>query len=68
MYNKGLERKMPAFAIEYKALHKLSTAHIKAGLQDMELDQVVLYQEGEKPEDIYRRIVAAVITNTPFLT
>ena len=64
VYNKGPETKIPAFIIEYKAPHKLSTAHIKAGLQDMELDRVVRYQEGEKPEDICRRVVAAVITQT----
>ena len=64
VYNKGPERKIPAFIIEYKAPHKLSTAHIKAGLQDMEIDRVVRYQEGEKPEDICRRAVAAVITQT----
>jgi len=62
VYNKGPEEKIPAFIIEYKAPHKLSIAHIKAGLQDMELDQVVRYQEVEKPDDICRRVMAAVIT------
>lgn len=56
---------MPAFIIEYKAPHKLSLAHIKAGLQDMDLDRVVRYQEEETPEDICRRVLAAVITQ-PF--
>ncbi|KAJ6149209.1 hypothetical protein N7471_000408 [Penicillium samsonianum] len=60
--NKGPEEKVPAFIVEYKAPHKLTLAHIKAGLFDMELDQVVRYQEAEKPEDTCRRVVAAVIT------
>jgi len=62
VYNRGPEEKVPAFIVEYKAPHKLSLAHIKAGLQDMELNQVVCCQENEKPEDICRCTVAAVIT------
>jgi hypothetical protein len=62
VYNRGVEDKVPAFIIEYKAPHKLSLAHIKAGLGDMELDPVIRYQPHEKPEDICRRVVAAVIT------
>ena len=53
---------IPSFLIEYKAPHKLSLAHIKAGLQDMDLDRIVRYQKDESPEDICRRVVAAVIT------
>ncbi|QKX56736.1 uncharacterized protein TRUGW13939_03842 [Talaromyces rugulosus] len=64
VYNRGLEEKVPAFIIEYTAPHKLSLAHIQAGLQDMELDPVVRYQKGESPEDKCRRVVAAVITQS----
>jgi hypothetical protein len=62
VYNRGVQEKVPATIFEYKAAHKFSLAHIKAGLQDMELDRVVRYQPDEKPEDICRRVVAAVIT------
>jgi hypothetical protein len=62
VYNRGPNEKVPAFIIEYKAPYKLSLAHIKVGLQDMELDQVVRYQKNETPEDICRRVLAAVIT------
>ncbi|KAL4893407.1 hypothetical protein BDV59DRAFT_30432 [Aspergillus ambiguus] len=62
VYNKGPEGKVPAFIIEYKAPHKVSLAHIRAGLQDMDLDEVLRLQEGESPEDICRRTVAAIIT------
>ncbi|QGA17402.1 hypothetical protein EYB26_005073 [Talaromyces marneffei] len=62
VYNRGPDEKVPSFLIEYKALHKLSLAHIKAGLQDMELDRIVRYQKEESPEDTCRRVVAAVIT------
>ncbi|CAI7673775.1 unnamed protein product [Penicillium palitans] len=61
VYNKGPEEKVPAFIVEYKAPHKLMLAHIKAGLREMELDQVVRYQESDKPEDTCQRVVAAVI-------
>ncbi|KAL4958856.1 uncharacterized protein BDV14DRAFT_23722 [Aspergillus stella-maris] len=64
VYNKGLEGKVPAFIIEYKAPHKISLSHIKAGLQDMDLDEVVRLQKDESPEVICRRVVAAVITQT----
>ncbi|KAL4748494.1 hypothetical protein BDW72DRAFT_180260, partial [Aspergillus terricola var. indicus] len=65
VYNKGQEGKVPAFIIEYKAPHKVSLSHIKAGLQDMELDEAVRFQKDESPEVICRRVVAAVITQ-PF--
>jgi hypothetical protein len=61
----GPGEKVPAFIIEYKAPHKLSLAHIKEGLQKIELDKVVRYQEEEMPEDICRRVLAAIITQ-PF--
>ena len=62
MYNKGPEEKVPAFIIKYKAPHKLSLAHIEMGLQDMELNQVVCYQENKKPEDICYYTVVIIIT------
>ncbi|KAE8322891.1 hypothetical protein BDV39DRAFT_218158 [Aspergillus sergii] len=62
--NKGPEGKVPAFIIEYKAPHKFSLAHIKAGLQDMDLDEVLRLKKEKSPEDICRRVVAAVITHT----
>ncbi|EEA18486.1 hypothetical protein TMatcc_001228 [Talaromyces marneffei ATCC 18224] len=62
VYNRGPDENIPSFLIEYKAPHKLSLAHIKAGLQDMELDRIVRYQERESPEDICRRTIAAVVT------
>uniref|UniRef100_A0A093URP4 Putative cell division control protein 7 like 2 n=1 Tax=Talaromyces marneffei PM1 TaxID=1077442 RepID=A0A093URP4_TALMA len=62
VYNWGPDKREPAFVMENKAPHKFSLAHIKAGLQDMDLDQIVRYQKDESPEDICRRVVAAVIT------
>ncbi|OAA34931.1 Protein kinase-like domain protein [Cordyceps fumosorosea ARSEF 2679] len=62
VYNKGSSERIPAFIVEYKAPHKLSLAHIKAGLMDMDLDDIVRLQENETPEMICRRVVAAVIT------
>ncbi|KAM0670931.1 hypothetical protein ACQRIU_001326 [Beauveria bassiana] len=62
VYNKGSSERTPAFIVEYKAPHKLSLAHIKAGLMDMDLDDIVRLQENETPEIICRRVVAAVIT------
>ncbi|KAB8230887.1 uncharacterized protein BDW43DRAFT_313461 [Aspergillus alliaceus] len=57
----GPEGKVPAFIIKYKAPHKVSLAHIRAGLQDIDLDEVLCLQGEELPEDICRRIVAAII-------
>ncbi|OJD10750.1 hypothetical protein ACJ73_09708, partial [Blastomyces percursus] len=64
VYNKGGGLKVPAFIIEYKAPHKVSKAHIKAGLQDMDLDKVLHTQKKKKksPEEICRRVMAAIIT------
>ncbi|TWU74395.1 hypothetical protein ED733_002585 [Metarhizium rileyi] len=63
VYNKGISERLPAFIVEYKSPHKLSLAHIKAGLVDMDLDDIVrLQQKNETPETICRRVVAAVIT------
>lgn len=62
VYNNGPDEKIPAFIVEYKVPHKVSLAHIKAGLQEMNLDEVLRFQEKEPPEDICRRTIAAVIT------
>ncbi|KAK8142951.1 hypothetical protein G3M48_007920 [Beauveria asiatica] len=62
VYNKGSSVRIPAFIVEYQAPHKLSLAHIKAGLVDMDLDDIVRLQENETPDIICRRVVAAVIT------
>lgn len=43
IYNCRPDKKVPSFLIEYKAPHKLSLTHIKARLQDMELDRIVRY-------------------------
>ncbi|KAF4232333.1 hypothetical protein CNMCM8980_004914 [Aspergillus fumigatiaffinis] len=44
VYNKGPEGDVPAFIIEYKAPHKVALAHIRAGLQGMDLDGVLRLQ------------------------
>ncbi|WPG97263.1 Protein kinase-like domain protein [Acrodontium crateriforme] len=62
VYDKGRETKVPAFIIEYKAPHKLSLAHIKAGLVDMDLEEIVRFQARETPTTACKRVVAAVIT------
>ncbi len=62
VYNKGTFERIPAFIVEYKAPHKLSLAHIKAGLVDMDLDDIVRLQDNEGPDITCRRVVAAVIT------
>lgn len=60
----SLGGKVPAFIIEYKAPHKVPLAHIKARLQDMDLDEVIRLQKDESPEIICRRALAAVITQS----
>lgn len=62
VYNQGPNKKIPSFSIKYKAPHKLSLAHIKAGLQDIELDRIVRYQIDKSPKDIFHRVIAAVVT------
>ncbi|TWU70660.1 hypothetical protein ED733_000492 [Metarhizium rileyi] len=64
VYNKGTSERTPAFIIEYKAPHKLSLAHIKAGLlnKSIKLEEIIRVQENEGPEVTCRRVIAAVIT------
>ena len=51
-----------AFIIEYKAPHKLTLGYIYEGLNDMELEEVVRCRETDSPQDYFRRLIAAVIT------
>lgn len=44
VYKEGPEGEVPAFIIEYKAPHKVSLAHIRAGLQGMGVDGVLRLQ------------------------
>lgn len=53
---------LPAFIIEYKAPHKLTLAIIEAGLTEMEVDDVVIYNESDNPVKLAQRRVAAVIS------
>ncbi|KAL9102056.1 MAG: hypothetical protein Q9163_002764 [Psora crenata] len=62
VYNIGGQHRVPAFIIEYKAPHKLALGHIYEGLGDMELEEVVQYRENDSPQDHFRRLVAAAIT------
>ncbi|KAI5285235.1 hypothetical protein KEM54_000736 [Ascosphaera aggregata] len=64
VYNKGPKEKVPAFIIEYKTPYKVSLAHIKAGLEDMDFNEVLRAQEEESLKVICRRTVAAVSTQT----
>ncbi|EZF70288.1 hypothetical protein H105_07348 [Trichophyton soudanense CBS 452.61] len=62
VYNTGPERAIPAFIIEYKAPHKLTLAIIEAGLMEMDVDDVVIYNESDDPVKLAQRRVAAVIS------
>jgi len=56
------EHRVAAFIIEYKAPHKLSLGYIYEGLNNMELKEVVRRTETDSPQDHYRRLIAAIIT------
>ncbi|OCL01491.1 hypothetical protein AOQ84DRAFT_434837 [Glonium stellatum] len=56
------EHRIAAFIIEYKAPHKLTLGYIYEGLNDMELEEVVRCRETDSPQDHFRRLVAAIIT------
>ncbi len=66
VYNTGTgpdnESRTAAFISEYKAPHKLPLGFIYEGLGDMVLEDVIQHCETESPQDRYRRLVAAVIT------
>ncbi|KAF2752666.1 hypothetical protein EJ05DRAFT_490738 [Pseudovirgaria hyperparasitica] len=53
--------RQPALIIEYKAPHKVSLACICAGLQEMDLDDVVQVKDTEGVEAKLQRLVAAII-------
>ena len=66
MYNtssesQNTEHRTAAFIIEYKAPHKLTLGYIYEGLNDMELE-VARCRETDSPQDHFRRLVAAIIT------
>jgi len=56
------EYRIAAFIIEYKAPHKLHLGCIYEGLKDMNLEEVVRCNETDGPQDHFRRLVAAAIT------
>jgi len=60
------EYRIVAFIIEYKAPHKLHLGCIYEGLKDMNLKEVVRCNETDGPQDHFRRLVVAVITQAFF--
>ncbi|KAH8708410.1 hypothetical protein GQ44DRAFT_628179 [Phaeosphaeriaceae sp. PMI808] len=54
--------RIAAFIMEYKAPHKLPLGYIYEGLEDMELEDVIRCRETDTPQDRFRRLIAAVIT------
>ena len=56
------QQRIPAYAVEFKALHKLTIADLIAGLHEMELEQDVIDKDGDTFEFHARHLVAAVIT------
>ena len=59
--SQNTEHRTAAFIIEYKAPHKLTLGYIYEGLNDMELE-VARCRETDSPQDHFRRLVAAIIT------
>ena len=55
-------QRVPVFVAEYKPPHKLNAEQIKAGLQDMDLEDVTRATRKNNASIRYRRLVAAVIT------
>ncbi|GLB09318.1 hypothetical protein AtubIFM57258_005236 [Aspergillus tubingensis] len=56
------DQRVPVYAVEYKAPHKLSLAEILAGLHEMDLEKDVINADGDSFEYHATRLVAAVIT------
>lgn len=56
------ERQVPAYAVEFKAPHKLTLPELVAGLHAMEPARDVINQEGDTFEFHATHLVAAVIT------
>ncbi|KAI9813159.1 MAG: hypothetical protein M1832_006388 [Thelocarpon impressellum] len=57
----GSQLQVAAYLIEYKALHKLLLVHINDGLDDLDLEDVVLH-DPEPLQLCSRRLVVAVIS------
>ncbi|GAA81977.1 metalloprotease m41 ftsh [Aspergillus luchuensis IFO 4308] len=56
------DQRVPVYAVEHKAPHKLSLAEILAGLHEMDLEKDVINTDGDSFEYHATRLVAAVIT------
>lgn len=56
------ECRMPIYAVEFKAPHKLTLPELASGLHEMELARDVIGQDGDSFEYHTTRLVAAVIT------
>ncbi|KAB8259407.1 hypothetical protein BDV32DRAFT_138936 [Aspergillus pseudonomiae] len=56
------QQRIPAYAVEFKAPHKLTIADLIAGLHEMELEQDAIDKDGDTFEFHARHLVAAVIT------
>ncbi|PYH74284.1 uncharacterized protein BO88DRAFT_439789 [Aspergillus vadensis CBS 113365] len=56
------DQRVPVYAVEHKAPHKLSLAEILAGLHEMDLEKDVINADGDSFEYHATRLVAAVIT------
>ncbi len=56
------DHQIAAFIIEYKSSHKLRLDYIYAGLQNMNLDDVIQFREQESSQDQFHHLVAAAIT------
>lgn len=53
---------MPAYAVEFKAPHKLTLPELIAGLHEMEPARDVIDKEGDTFEFYATHLVAAIIT------
>ncbi|KAF2626984.1 hypothetical protein BU25DRAFT_440232 [Macroventuria anomochaeta] len=62
VYNMSEETRSAAFVIDYKMPHEIPLGYIYEGLEDMDLDDVVDYHEGECTRDRFRRLIAAIVT------
>ena len=56
------ERRIPAYAVEFKAPHKLTMSELIAGLHEMETARDVINKDGDTFEFHATHLVAAVIT------
>lgn len=65
VYNQGEHKKVPAFVVEIKPPHKVQLGVIEAGLQDMDVDEVIKLSPDEPVEITAQRFMAGIITQ-PF--